>query len=100
MPSALLALGKCGGRELGFGSDLELMLVYDDRDLAEVVGTAAAGAAFDRFVTTLRQALAGRRGGRSTSTSGSGPTGGRGPPATALSAFAALLPGRRPRLGL
>ena len=76
VPSALLALGKCGGRELGFGSDLELMLVYDDRDLAEVVGTAAAGAAFDRFVTTLRQALAAHGGGRSTSTSGSGRTGG------------------------
>lgn len=25
---ALLALGKCGGRELGFASDIELMLVY------------------------------------------------------------------------
>ena len=26
--SALLTLGKCGGRELGFASDIELMLVY------------------------------------------------------------------------
>jgi [glutamine synthetase] adenylyltransferase / [glutamine synthetase]-adenylyl-L-tyrosine phosphorylase len=27
-PAALFALGKCGGRELGFASDIELMLVY------------------------------------------------------------------------
>ncbi len=26
---AVLALGKCGGRELGFASDIELMFVYD-----------------------------------------------------------------------
>jgi glutamate-ammonia-ligase adenylyltransferase len=27
-PAALFALGKCGGRELGFASDIELMLIY------------------------------------------------------------------------
>ena len=27
-PAAILALGKCGGRELGFASDIELMLIY------------------------------------------------------------------------
>lgn len=27
-PMAVLALGKCGGRELGFASDIELMFVY------------------------------------------------------------------------
>ena len=27
--ATLFALGKCGGRELGFASDIELMLVYD-----------------------------------------------------------------------
>ena len=31
LPRSLCALGKFGGRELGFASDLELMLVYDDR---------------------------------------------------------------------
>ena len=29
-PAALFALGKCGGRELGFASDIELMLIYVD----------------------------------------------------------------------
>jgi glutamate-ammonia-ligase adenylyltransferase len=28
-PMAVLALGKCGGRELGFASDIELMFVYE-----------------------------------------------------------------------
>lgn len=56
--TALLALGKCGGRELGFGSDLELMLVYDDRDVAEPPGACAI---FDRYVTTLGRVLAARR---------------------------------------
>ncbi len=27
-PATLFALGKCGGRELGFASDIELMLIY------------------------------------------------------------------------
>jgi [glutamine synthetase] adenylyltransferase / [glutamine synthetase]-adenylyl-L-tyrosine phosphorylase len=27
-PSTIFALGKCGGRELGFASDIELMLIY------------------------------------------------------------------------
>jgi [glutamine synthetase] adenylyltransferase / [glutamine synthetase]-adenylyl-L-tyrosine phosphorylase len=27
-PAAIFALGKCGGRELGFASDIEIMLIY------------------------------------------------------------------------
>ncbi|MEA2630767.1 MAG: [glutamine synthetase] adenylyltransferase / [glutamine synthetase]-adenylyl-L-tyrosine, partial [Chloroflexota bacterium] len=53
-PSALFALGKFGGRELGFGSDLELMLVHDDRPVVEVPGEPTAGAAFDNLVAALR----------------------------------------------
>jgi len=30
----ILALGKCGGRELGFASDIELMFVYDGANFA------------------------------------------------------------------
>lgn len=85
VPSALLALGKCGGRELGFGSDLELMLVYDDRDVA---GPAGAGAGFDHYVRVLRQVLAARRGGTFEVDFRLRPYGRAGAPATALSAFA------------
>ena len=83
VPTALLALGKCGGRELGFGSDLELMLVYDDRALA-----GPAGSAFDRYVTTLKQVNAGSRGGTFDVDLRLRPHGQAGPLATALSAFA------------
>ncbi len=30
-PATIFALGKCGGRELGFASDIELMLIYGGR---------------------------------------------------------------------
>ena len=82
VPSTLVALGKCGGRELGFGSDLELMLVYDDRVVAGL-----AGAAFDRYVTTLKQVVAGTRGGTFDVDFRLRPYGRAGPLATALSAF-------------
>lgn len=82
---ALFALGKCGGRELGFGSDLELLLVYDDRTLTESARAMSAG--FDRFVMVLRQMLAAPRGGTLEADFRLRPYGRAGPPATALSAF-------------
>jgi glutamate-ammonia-ligase adenylyltransferase len=87
-PMVLLALGKFGGRELGFGSDLEMMLVYDDRDLAEMQRTTGAGVSFDRVVALLRQVLVTRRGGTFDVDFRLRPYGRGGPPATALSAFA------------
>jgi glutamate-ammonia-ligase adenylyltransferase len=84
VPTTLLALGKCGGQELGFGSDLELMLVYDDRVVAGL-----AGAAFDRSVSTLKQALAGTPGGAFDVDFRLRPYGRSGPLATPLSAFLA-----------
>lgn len=88
VPWSLCALGKCGGRELGFASDLELMLVYDDRDLAEGAGRDGVGANFDRFVAMLRQVLAGRRGGTFEVDFRLRPYGRSGAPATALTTFA------------
>jgi glutamate-ammonia-ligase adenylyltransferase len=82
VPSVLLALGKCGGREIGFGSDLELMLVYDDR-----VSAGPVAAQFARYVSTLRQVLAGRREGTFDLDFRLRPYGRAGPPATALSGF-------------
>jgi len=83
VPTALLALGKGGGRELGFGSDLELMLVYDDRVVA-----GPAGAAFDRYAATLRRVVAGAPGGTFDVDFRLRPYGRAGALATALSAFA------------
>jgi glutamate-ammonia-ligase adenylyltransferase len=87
-PTVLVALGKFGGRELGFGSDLEMMLVYDDRDLTPIDGTTEPGARFDRVVTLLRQVLWTSRGGTFEIDFRLRPYGRGGPPATALSAFA------------
>ena len=80
-----MALGKCGGRELGFGSDLELMFVYDDG--AVVDGSAGMGARFDRYVMVLRQVLVARRGGTFDVDFRLRPYGRAGPPSTALTAF-------------
>jgi glutamate-ammonia-ligase adenylyltransferase len=87
-PTLLVALGKFGGRELGFGSDLEMMLVYDDRELSPIEGTTGAGASFDRVVTLLRQVLRTSRGGTFEIDFRLRPYGRGGPPATAFSAFA------------
>ena len=87
-PSALLALGKFGGRELGFASDLEVLLVHDERRPP-----------CDRHGHARRHLLrrggggpAGRRSaaGRaipSTSISGSGPTAAPAPRPTSLATF-------------
>jgi glutamate-ammonia-ligase adenylyltransferase len=83
VPLALFALGKGGGRELGFGSDLELMLVYDDRVVA-----GPAGAAFDRYAATLKRVVAGTPGGTFEVDFRLRPYGRAGSLATALSAFA------------
>lgn len=83
IPVALLALGKFGGRELGFGSDLELMLVYDD-EAAGPDGEKAEG-----VVRALRQAIGGRPGGTFELDFRLRPYGNSGPPATSLSSFQA-----------
>ena len=74
VPTALFALGKCGGRELGFGSDLELMLVYADRDVAEGRRGATSTVSWRPCAGCSTAAGA----GRSTSISGSGRTAGAG----------------------
>jgi glutamate-ammonia-ligase adenylyltransferase len=88
VPAALFALGKFGGRELGFGSDLELIFVYDDRDVAPVPGAVSAGAAFDAVVGTLKRLVSGREGSTFELDFRLRPYGRAGTPATLLSAFA------------
>jgi [glutamine synthetase] adenylyltransferase / [glutamine synthetase]-adenylyl-L-tyrosine phosphorylase len=84
---ALCALGKCGGRELGFASDLELMLVYDDRGIDEPTATRRTAEYFDRTVSVLRTALATRRDGTFELDFRLRPYGRGGSPATSLTAF-------------
>jgi glutamate-ammonia-ligase adenylyltransferase len=51
-----LALGKCGGRELGFASDIELMFVYDDEN-------PEASAYYEKLVRNFVSTIQARREG-------------------------------------
>ncbi|WP_161602297.1 [protein-PII] uridylyltransferase family protein [Tautonia marina] len=87
VPVSICALGKFGGRELGFASDLELMVVWDDHDQSASAQGASASEYFDRIVTTLRQVLGVRHGATFEPDFRLRPYGKGGPPATALSLF-------------
>src|SRR5580692_3617694 len=57
------ALGKCGGRELGYASDIELMFVYDGNGTTtgpETIGTAEF---YQRFVEALTHTIRSREEG-------------------------------------
>ncbi|HEV3121096.1 MAG TPA: hypothetical protein VGY53_04305 [Isosphaeraceae bacterium] len=86
-PAALLALGKFGGRELGFASDLELMLVYADQPVAPALAVRSAAEHFDRLLAVLRNLLPTCRGGTFELDFRLRPYGRGGTPATALTAF-------------
>src|SRR5207248_5701931 len=77
-----------GGRDLGFASDLELILAYDDRQVIAAPAAVSAGAAYDEFVATLRRLLAGRQGATFELDFRLRPYGRAGAPATSLSALA------------
>ena len=61
-PVALLGLGKFGGRELGYASDLELMAVYEGPGTTERSGTSN-GEFFERLVQDLVETLEAREEG-------------------------------------
>lgn len=89
VPAALLALGKFGGRELGFASDLEMMLVYDDREVADAAGWSGAAEYFDRLVAGIKVVFGARQGSTFDLDFRLRPYGKSGAPATAYSSFAA-----------
>lgn len=62
-PLAVCALGKCGGRELGFASDIELMFVYEgngETSGPEVITTAEY---FQKLVEIFSKTIKARREG-------------------------------------
>ncbi len=62
-PMSVCALGKCGGRELGFASDIELMFVYAGS--GETAGPARISCAefYDKLVLEVTNAIRARREG-------------------------------------
>ena len=60
---ALLALGKCGGRELGFASDIELMFVYAGDGHTNGVDTITTAKYFEQLVLSVLNTIQTRQEG-------------------------------------
>ena len=60
---AVVALGKCGGRELGFASDIELMFVYSDNGHTSGPEVITSAEFHEKVVQTFVQAIYARREG-------------------------------------
>jgi glutamate-ammonia-ligase adenylyltransferase len=85
--SVLCALGKFGGRELGFASDLEVMIIYDDRGGSPRTHDRRVGAFFDHVVATLGDVLKSKENRAFNLDFRLRPYGRAGAPATSLSSF-------------
>jgi glutamate-ammonia-ligase adenylyltransferase len=57
------ALGKCGGRELGFASDIELMFVYAGNGLTTGPHVVTSAEFFEKLVQTTVSAIRAKREG-------------------------------------
>ena len=86
-PFVVAALGKAGGRELGFASDIELMFVYDDACQLATGAALNAGDFFSDVVKLLMRTIRARRKGIFELDLRLRPYGNAGPLAVALSAF-------------
>lgn len=62
-PLAVCALGKCGGRELGFASDIELMFVYEGEGKTTGPQVIATAEFFIKLVENVTHAIRARREG-------------------------------------
>ncbi len=62
-PLAVLALGKCGGRELGFASDIELMFLYAGGGKTSGPQSILAAEFYEKTVEAVLHAVRARREG-------------------------------------
>jgi glutamate-ammonia-ligase adenylyltransferase len=60
---AVLALGKCGGRELGFASDIELMFVYSGEGVTDGSDPLAVSIFYEKVVQNFLNAIRARQEG-------------------------------------
>ena len=84
---AIFSLGKCGGRELGFASDIELMFVYDRSGMTDGDRSIAASDFFRRAIQGLSQLLETKQEGIFQIDLRLRPYGQAGPLAVSLDAF-------------
>ncbi len=62
-PLAVCALGKCGGRELGYASDIELMFLYEEIGQTDGAESITVTEYYQRFVELFRQTIKARQEG-------------------------------------
>ncbi len=62
-PVSICALGKCGGRELGFASDIELMVLYAGNGHTDGAARISTAEFFERLVQYLLNAIRAKRAG-------------------------------------
>lgn len=86
-PAALFALGKCGGRELGFASDIELMFLYEGQGTTSGHKNIATSAFYEELIRTLEASFQTRQEGIFHLDMRLRPYGSAGSQAVALSAF-------------
>ena len=84
---SVLALGKAGGREIGFASDIELMFVYADAAITNGPQPVSAETFFSRLVEDFTQTIQARRRGIFEIDLRLRPYGKAGPLAVSLGAF-------------
>lgn len=60
---AVCALGKCGGRELGFASDIELMFIYSGNGRTSGPQVISSTEFYEKLVTAFVRAIRARREG-------------------------------------
>ena len=61
--AVLLALGKCGGRELGFASDIELMLVYAGQGKTGGTKSIATSNFYEELIQSMTQSIKAKQEG-------------------------------------
>ena len=62
-PAGIFALGKCGGRELGFASDIELMLIYAAQGQTAGPKVISASSFFEELMQSIEEAFQTRQEG-------------------------------------
>lgn len=84
---AVLALGKCGGRELGFASDIELMFVYEGTGRTSGSKQTSNATFFEKLAKRFCESIAARADGIFEIDLRLRPYGQAGPAAVAIDVF-------------
>jgi glutamate-ammonia-ligase adenylyltransferase len=62
-PAGIFALGKCGGRELGFASDIELMLIYTGQGVTTGPKVIPCSSFFEELIQSIEESFQTRQEG-------------------------------------